>query len=341
MRDYKSILSKPEYDFLRNNEHLGDNVALLGLVGSYGYGTAHEGSDYDFRGVATRTAREILTGYDYEQVVVQDNEFDVDTTIYTMNKYITMAANCNPNGIELLGLKEYAIMTDIGKLLVDNRRIFMSQMAAYKFSEDANSQLRRLYNKSARKLSQADLEAHILKSMAAQERIYAEKLPEGQFINLYLGEPVTEGLDKEILIDITLKGFPLRQFPSVANDFYNIVRSYDKMGRHNKKAIAHDKLNKHMCHLLRLYITGADILETGDIRTEQTEYIPLLKEVLSGKYIGEDSQPTDDFQDVLETLRIKLEYAKKHTELPVRPDTEKIDELRFQINSLVLSHNSK
>lgn len=39
MVDYKEILKAIDYDFINNNEHLGKHVILLGLAGSYSYGT--------------------------------------------------------------------------------------------------------------------------------------------------------------------------------------------------------------------------------------------------------------------------------------------------------------
>ena len=50
--DLSAILSQPEYNFLRTDEHLGKHIILLGLAGSYSYGTNNENSDFDIRGVA-------------------------------------------------------------------------------------------------------------------------------------------------------------------------------------------------------------------------------------------------------------------------------------------------
>lgn len=50
MEDYKKILKSEEYTFLHTNEHLGRHIILLGLAGSYSYGTNVAGSDIDIRG---------------------------------------------------------------------------------------------------------------------------------------------------------------------------------------------------------------------------------------------------------------------------------------------------
>ena len=43
--DFKELMTTTEYDFLRDNPRLGDRIILLGVTGSYGYGTNREGSD--------------------------------------------------------------------------------------------------------------------------------------------------------------------------------------------------------------------------------------------------------------------------------------------------------
>ena len=49
--DFRELLQIKEYDFLRVEPRLGRRIMLLGISGSYGYGTNREGSDIDFRGV--------------------------------------------------------------------------------------------------------------------------------------------------------------------------------------------------------------------------------------------------------------------------------------------------
>ena len=147
---FKELLENKEYSFLRENEHLGDNIILLGLGGSHAYGTNVEGSDIDLRGCALNTKEEILTNKNFEQFV--NNE--TDTTIYSFNKLVSLLSNCNPNTIEILGLKEehYLYKNKIGQELLDNKKLFLSQVAVKSFGGYAGAQLRRLDNKSMRSL---------------------------------------------------------------------------------------------------------------------------------------------------------------------------------------------
>ena len=125
-----------EYDFLRKNEHLGDNIILLTLGGSHAYGMDKETSDLDCRGIALNSKKEILLGSDFEQVV----DTDTDITVYSFNKMIELLCKSNPNVIEQLGCvpEHYLVLTDIGRKLIENRKMFLSQICMHTFGNYAN-----------------------------------------------------------------------------------------------------------------------------------------------------------------------------------------------------------
>ena len=108
-------ITPSDYTFIETNKELS-NIILMGLGGSYAYGTNIEGSDIDLRGIALNSRENILLGKDFEQVV----NTDTDTTIYSLNKMMTLLMNCNPNTIEIVGLKpeQYIYISDIGKKLI-------------------------------------------------------------------------------------------------------------------------------------------------------------------------------------------------------------------------------
>ena len=76
-------ITPSDYTFIETNKELS-NIILMGLGGSYAYGTNIEGSDIDLRGIALNSRENILLGKDFEQVV----NTDTDTTIYSLNKMI-------------------------------------------------------------------------------------------------------------------------------------------------------------------------------------------------------------------------------------------------------------
>ena len=66
--EIKEKVNGPEYEFLKNDEHLGSNIILLGLGGSYSYGMSIEGkSDVDIRGVSLNSKEEILLGQEQRE----------------------------------------------------------------------------------------------------------------------------------------------------------------------------------------------------------------------------------------------------------------------------------
>ncbi len=336
----KNLLKTEDYDFLRTNEHLGDNIILLGLGGSHAYGTNVEGSDVDIRGIALNSKQDILCGHQFKQVVHEAT----DTTIYSINKIIDLLTSVNPNTIELLGLKpeHYLYLHPIGQELLDNRKLFLSKRALYSFGGYATSQLRRLDNKSMRTLEQAQQEQHILNSVTTASYAWPEKYQcfcDDDFVNLYLDASEQEDMDKEIFMDIHLTHYPLRDYKSMWSDMKNVVSDYGKIGQRNKKAIEHGKIAKHMMHLIRLYLMCIDILEKEEIITYREDDLEYLLSIRYGKFLDENGHPIEGFYDIVNEFERRMNYAAENTSLPEKPNYKAINELRMAINErVVLGH---
>lgn len=140
--ELEKVVQGAEYDFLRENPHLGSNIMFLTLGGSHAYGTNVPGSDVDVRGVTGDSKYDLLGFGTFEQVVEQST----DTTIYGFRKLVSLLINCNPNVIEMLGSKpdNYLMVSPEGQMLLDNKALFLSKKALYSFGGYANDQLRRL-----------------------------------------------------------------------------------------------------------------------------------------------------------------------------------------------------
>ena len=336
MIDFGKEIRKPDYEFLRTNPHLGGRIALLGLGGSYAYGTNIETSDIDIRGVALNSKREILTNMNFEQFT---NE-TTDTTIYSFNKIISLLTNCNPNVIELLGLKaqHYLYMSPIGVELLNNRKLFLSKKAVYSFGGYATAQLRRLENKTVRSVSQEQREQHILNSIINAKYTFPEKYfyyPDDS-INLYIDDAIQEGYDSEIFMDINLCHYPLRDYKAMWSEMNSIVKDYSKIGKRNQHAIEHGKLGKHMMHLIRLYMMCLDILEKEEIITYREKEHDLLMEIRNGKYLDGNEQVLPEFYEMVNEYEKKIAYAKDNTSLPECPDYEKINDFIASVNERVV-----
>lgn len=128
MKDFKALMNTGQYDFLRKEERLGKRIILLGLGGSYAYGTYQENSDIDFRGITLNMTSDLLGLTEFEQY--EDDK--TDTVIYSFNKMVKLLLECNPNTCEILGLEEeqYLIKTKLGQELLDQKGLFLSKRAA-------------------------------------------------------------------------------------------------------------------------------------------------------------------------------------------------------------------
>lgn len=142
-QETKELLTSSEYDFLKRNRYLGDNIILLALGGSRAYGTNLPESDIDIRGIAINPSKQIfgLEG-DFEQVV----ETNTDTTIYSLNKMVKLLLSCNPNTVEILGCRpeDYLYITPYGQEILDNKQNFLSIRAIDTFGGYARAQYNRL-----------------------------------------------------------------------------------------------------------------------------------------------------------------------------------------------------
>ncbi len=332
----KEKLRSEEYDFLRKDKNLGNNIIILTLGGSHAYGTNTETSDLDIRGCALNSKMQILTNENFEQFV---NE-KTDTTIYAFNKLISLLCNCNPNVCEMLGNKpeHYFYVSPIGREFIDNKNLFLSKKAIYSFGGYANQQLRRLENKSNRLVGQAKNEEHIFKTIDHAMFDFKQRhftMPEDA-IKLYIDKAVQEGYDTEIFMDVNLTHYPLRDYSGMISEMQSIVKAYGKIGKRNQKAIEANKLGKHMMHLIRLYMMCLDILEKGEINTYRDKEHDLLMDIRNGKYLDENRQPVSEFYDMVDEYEKRLDYAKENTDLPDSPDYKKINEFVASVNERVV-----
>lgn len=336
IQEIKNLINTESYNFLRTDSRLGpDRLLLLTIAGSHAYGTNIESSDIDIRGI-TMTPPECLFGLsNFEQF----ENSDTDTVIYEFKRIVNLMINCNPNCIEMLGnpLENYLFLSEEGKILLDNKHLFLSQKAIQTFGGYATAQLRRLENAVARDtLSPKDKEAHIYQSIKntlySLKNKYAE-IPEGA-INLYLDKAIDEKQEQEIYLDTVLKHYPLRDYKDLWSDMHNIIKSYGHLGTRNNKDRGH--LNKHIMHLFRLYLMAIDILEKEEIITYRAKDKEFLMQIRNGCFMNEDGTVKKELYDLLDKYEQKFQMAVKNTKLPVKPNYKEIEKLVILITKKYL-----
>jgi predicted nucleotidyltransferase len=102
-----------------------DNIILEAICGSRAYGLATEASDTDVKGIFIAPTREILSIPMFKPKQVHDHT-DPDWSYMEVEKFVHLALKCNPTLTELLWMEAYLVLEPMGKMLVDNRHLFLS-----------------------------------------------------------------------------------------------------------------------------------------------------------------------------------------------------------------------
>lgn len=333
--NFIKLMNSAQYDFLRTHERLGNRIILLGLGGSYAYGTNNENSDIDFRGITLNKPSDLIGLTEFEQY----EDSNTDTVIYSFNKIVRLLLECNPNTCEILGLddNQYLIKTSLGQEIIDNKDLFISKRAAKSFGGYASAQLRRLQNAIARdSMPQPEREKHILNSVCNALDDFNRRYNNGNSnlcgsINLYIDKSNSPNFETEIFVDANYSHFPLRDYEKMFTTMNNVIREYDKIGKRNKKK-DDNHLNKHAMHLVRLFMMAIDILDKGIIKTHRNEDLDLLLKIRNGGFQSDDHTFTKEFYDILSHYERELERATRQSQLPDNPDMTKVESFVEYIN---------
>lgn len=297
-------------------------LILVGYGGSIAYGTNTPTSDVDIRGIVENTEEELLgLKGDRESIVFSET----DTTLYTLKKALILFSQCNPNTIELLGLKpeHYLYISDIGQEILDNKELFLSKRAVHTFGSYAKSQLNRLTNKSAH--NEQDVKENEKRST---EKVLDDLMKRYNFTgNVFLQ-------NGEIRVSLDSTALLLSDLSNVLNELNNVKRDYEQRSKRNDYAAVHGRLAKHQMHLFRLYVMGVDILN-GEIITYREKEHDLLMAIRNGQFLKND-KPTDEFMSLLADYERKFNEAARNSKLPEKADMEKINALAIRLNRKIL-----
>jgi len=308
-------LQSSQYDFLKANPEL-KNIALLTLSGSHAYGTNNENSDIDLRGVVIEGKKHLLGFKPFEQF---ENKA-TDTVIFGLRKFISLCANGNPNTLELLGTDEKSIvyLSDAGRILKENVQLFFSKRVIASFGNYANSQLRRLENALCHDAYNQDKKKeHLATTLTKQIDHFNRSYTPLQKLHIY-----TDGGD--LVFDVDLKKYPIADFVNIYSEMSQIIRTYDKLNNRNKKKSV-NHLNKHIMHLVRLLLTGEDILKGKGIITRRCAEREFLLDLLGGVY------ELDEVFRLIKAQQERFALVASRSALPDKPDMDKIEQLMMNL----------
>lgn len=118
-----------------------DNIILEGVTGSKAYGLDHADSDEDIKGIYVAPTANVLGLFGVKDTI---DHTEPDWTYHELGKFLKLAMKCNPTILELLYLEGYTVTSKFGRMLVDNRHLFLSKTIYHSYGGYAISQARKL-----------------------------------------------------------------------------------------------------------------------------------------------------------------------------------------------------
>ena len=270
------------------------------IVGSVAYGLNIEGkSDLDVKGVAIPNIKHILGLHPFEQ-----HEITVDYVIYSLQKFVKLAASANPTILETLFVSESDIlyMHPLGIKLRDNRDLFLSTKVKHSFSGYAYSQILRLKNHH-KWINDPQVQPK-------QEDYYITKY---RMVN-NVSTPHTAFLENEY--DAAYKKW-------VQYETWKTNRNPERAAL--EEAYGFD--GKFAMHAIRLLKQGLECLRDGVVNVKRVKDREELLGIRNGKMSYEDLiKYADD-------LMKQLDEAYDKSPLPREVDMNKIEDLLIDIQS--------
>ncbi len=358
----------------KNSPHMGwipERTVLLVRHGSHAYGTNNESSDEDFKGIAIPPKEYFFGAANrFEQAELNDP----DAVVYDIRKFFTLAADCNPNIIEVLHTdpSDHLIVDPIGRIILDNKDNFLSKKIKFTFSGYAVAQLKRI--KTHRKWlinppevppTRAELglpektlipqdqlsaaEAEIRKEIDKFSFHFLEHHSEGEKVEL---KSIISSMMGELKITSDDEWVAAARRVGIDDNFIYLMqkereyagkkRDWDQFknwerSRNPKRAALEAKYGydtKHGYHLVRLIRMCREILTTGKVIVKRPDREELLA-IRNGEWSYDRMV---DWADAEDKELDKL--YKTSTALPNVPDRKYLDNLHISLIEKSLSKYS-
>ncbi len=301
---------------------LEKNTIFQSLHGSRAYGTNTEASDIDIKGVAVPPKSYFLGFAEHyqqsERKIIEPSEMSViESVIYDIRKFCKLAADCNPNIIEVLFVSDGDVQkcTPAGEILRGNAHLFLSKKAKYTFSGYAFAQLKRI--KLHRRWLTNDKPWLKTSTGPSREEF---GLSDMKISNDLLGENY-ENLPGGLVAVLQKE----KQFLSARKEW----ESYNnwKQNRNKSRSEMEEKFGydcKHAMHLVRLMRMCCEILEGKGVIVKRPDAAELL-EIRNGKLTY------DELIEQAETMEARATSLYESSSLQRGPDLKKLDALCIEV----------
>lgn len=297
--------------------------------GSHAYGLNTPESDVDIKGVCIEPKK---YHYGFMHCFEQKESMDskaggVDSVTYSLKKFARLAADCNPNIIEILFVDDSDVMfcDEFGEQLRSMRNEFLSKRVRHTFSGYAHSQLHRIKTHRAWLLDPPKCPPS-RKEFGLSDVTKASKSDLGAFEAMQKPGEEVELPNNIVTLFVKEKAY------QAAVNHYEQFDNWKKQ-RNPARAMLEAKHGydvKHGMHLIRLMRMCKEMLVTGKVFVKRDDREDLL-DVRNGK------RTYDSIIDEAECLEKECEAAYKFSMLPHHSDRTQIDAMIVSITERYLS----
>jgi predicted nucleotidyltransferase len=313
------------------NFSVEDRTIFFARHGSHAYGLNIATSDEDYKGICIKPKSFYLGfkgSFEQQEKMASKND-GVDSVVYSLDKFARLAAECNPNIIEVLFVDESDILKidSFGKQIRDIRKLFLSKKIKHTFSGYAYSQLKRiklhrswLFNPIKKKPERKDfgLPEHL--SISTSELGVLDSIQhKGETI---LSESVFLLYSKEKQYQTALLQY---------NQYNDWLKNRNKARSKLESEFGFD--TKHGMHLIRLMKMCKEILLTGEVNVKRTIDREELLAIRNGKY------SYDEIVQMAESLEKDVIEAANISHLPNLPDYDVLNDFIISLTDEYLKKN--
>jgi len=317
-------------------EMVHKNKILEMVTGSHLYGTNTETSDTDMLGVfipdeqfyfGLQTVDEVDLSIVSKNEDGKNNSDAEDIKFYSLNKFVKLAMDNNPNILSQLFCNEQNIVfqNEYGKELLANKQLFPWKGLAQKYIGYAKSQSHKMVIKVS------NYDSFQLAYDWLQEKMYIRNETTNYEASRLLAEFRSDGVPGMKFYDshCTIGDINLSLTDKLSKVFNKVVDRMSKVGNREELYTKYGFDTKFSMHVVRLLIEGKELLTTGNLNYPLKEKQTLL-DIRNGKWTqNEILKFADDGVKELDSLVITSKLSNK-------PNFKEIEQMLIKMNKRFL-----
>lgn len=342
---------------------LKENTIFLTVHGSHAYGLNTAQSDIDVRGIAI-PPKSYFFGF--------QNNFDhwvtkepYDNQVFDLIKFFNLTKDGNPNTLELLFTEpeDHILVSDAGKVLLENRDLFLSRNLKERYIGYAKAQAHRMKNHKEwidqgevkpppsreefglKAKPEIDREQYLTVQALIDKKLDGWNCDFEPFSDpqkIYLQDKVSSILtemnilsDEKWMLAARSLGMDENFIHGLQKEkaYNNLHANYNsyldwKAHRNPERAKLEAKIGydaKHATQLIRLLKLGEEVLLTAKLRVKRLDDREELMEIKNCLW------PYDRLIAYADEIEARVKAAYFKSPLPVKPDIKKLDALCIQL----------